>query len=76
MDTILIHRYSVHTNTKIMGIMQPTHLNKWAEIMEFTTVQFDVPFEPVFHAQTGMDITVSDAFNKSTVTFIELISFE
>ncbi|BEA23843.1 hypothetical protein VEE13_44930 (plasmid) [Escherichia coli] len=59
-----------------MGIMQPTHLNKWAEIMEFTTVQFDVPFEPVFHAQTGMDITVSDAFNKSTVTFIELISFE
>lgn len=56
--------------------MQPTHLNKWAEIMEFTTVQFDVPFEPVFHAQTGMDITVSDAFNKSSVTFIELISFE
>ncbi len=56
--------------------MQPTHLNKWAEIMEFTTVQSDVPFEPVFHAQTGMDITVSDAFNKSTVTFIELISFE
>lgn len=56
--------------------MQPVHLHTWAEIMEFTTVQFGVPFEPVFHALTGMYITVSDAFNKSTVTFIEFTSFE
>ncbi|GCJ33637.1 hypothetical protein BvCmsK50A_03122 [Escherichia coli] len=30
--TILIHRFAVHTNPKITGIMQPVHLHKWAEL--------------------------------------------